>query len=349
MKINTEIIKKYIKILLVTIIIFYVIYLLYKFFYKIPESFENNIDCSLCKLSHNNNKCIHLKSLQKTNNNLIEIDSSFIFCPWEPNCTGSSIECCSGNQSEFYSNNFMLDQIHSHIITNQLQICFPEFSNNQYCIDLSLNKNLRGMAFKKELKQQQIFNRPNFTISNELYTYTLNDKNLNDISDTYILNHYQYFDCSGNIKSNNNQIFNQEQLDKFYSNNYFGVASDAEYTTQQDTKNKYNNYSSKKNLKMELKNLLPITDSSNVPVSIINQYLSAINRFYEKQISNMTGPKTHSFNQEMVFDNNTLETKTPTFFVYNNDPNNEYQCQPSITGNPKFKYCGPEPQYMPFQ
>ena len=71
-------------------------------------------------------------------------------------------------------------------------------------------------------------------------------KNLNDISDTYILNHYQYFDCSGNIKSNNNQIFNQEQLDKFYSNNYFGVASDAEYTTQQDTKNKYNNMKTNK-------------------------------------------------------------------------------------------------------
>jgi hypothetical protein len=344
MKINNDIIKKYIKIFLITLIIFYVIYLIHYFFYKIPESFENNIDCSLCKLSHNNSKCIHLKNIELSNNILRETDSSFLFCPWESNClNATNIECCSGNQSDFYNNNFILNE--TSIINQQLELCFPDFSNNQYCIDLSLNKNIKGMIFKKQLKQRQQFNNSTgYTISNQLYTYTLKNKNMENISDNYTLNHYQYLDCLGNIKSNNDEIFNQEELNKFSSNNYFDVASDASYTTQQDFK-----YSPKEELKMELQNLLPINDPSNVSASIINQYLSAINRFYENHISNMLGPKTHSFNQEMVFDNNTLETKKPTFFVYNNDPNNEYECQPSITGNPKFKYCGPEPQYTPFQ
>jgi hydrogenase expression/formation protein HypD len=84
-----------------------------------------------------------------------------------------------------------------------------------------------------------------------------------------------------------------------------------------------------------------VQNSGNAPVSVINTYLNAINSFYEKQIQNLTGPRDHVFNQELVFDNNTLETATPTFFTYDDKPNNTYQCQESVTGNSVFKDCGP--------
>ena len=48
---------------------------------------------------------------------------------------------------------------------------------------------------------------------------------------------------------------------------------------------------------------------------------------------------------QLVFDNNSLEIKQSTFFTYNKDANNVYDCSPSITGNPKFEYCGPEAYY----
>jgi hypothetical protein len=73
--------------------------------------------------------------------------------------------------------------------------------------------------------------------------------------------------------------------------------------------------------------------------------LNAINSFYEKQIQNSSGPREHSYNQQLVFDNNSLETKQSTFFTYNKDVNNVYDCKPSITGNSKFEYCGPEAYY----
>ena len=99
---------------------------------------------------------------------------------------------------------------------------------------------------------------------------------------------------------------------------------------------------------MELRRLESIPSTGNAPVSIINTYLNAINSFYEKQIRNLTGPRDHVFNQELVFDNNTLETVTPTFFTYDDTANNSYQCQESVTGNSLFKDCGPA-AYVGFQ
>jgi hypothetical protein len=95
----------------------------------------------------------------------------------------------------------------------------------------------------------------------------------------------------------------------------------------------------------KLKRLETIPSSGNAPVSVINTYLNAINGFYEKQIANSTGPREHSYNQQLVFDNNSLETKQSTFFTYNKDVNNVYDCSPSITGNAKFDYCGPQAYY----
>ena len=107
-------------------------------------------------------------------------------------------------------------------------------------------------------------------------------------------------------------------------------------------------YPSNNDLEMELRRLESIPSTGNAPVSIINTYLNAINSFYEKQIRNLTGPRDHVFNQELVFDNNTLETVTPTFFTYDDTANNSYQCQESVTGNSLFKDCGPA-AYVGFQ
>ena len=47
-----------------------------------------------------------------------------------------------------------------------------------------------------------------------------------------------------------------------------------------------------------------------------------------------------------VMDRNNLDLKEKTFFVYENEPNNNYECQESITGDNTFKYCGPVPNYQ---
>ena len=96
---------------------------------------------------------------------------------------------------------------------------------------------------------------------------------------------------------------------------------------------------------MELKNLPSVDQGGLAPVSTINQYLTAINNFYEKQMANLIGPKTHSYNQTLQFDIDGLETKETTFFKYDGSFNNTYDCHSSITGNKLFDYCGPSAYY----
>jgi hypothetical protein len=136
-------------------------------------------------------------------------------------------------------------------------------------------------------------------------------------------------------------------IQDFEKHNYMGVDASASYTTFQDNKQRL--YPSREDFEMELKNLPPIQDVSNVPVSVIKTYLTHINRFYEKQFANMTGPRTHTVPQTLQFDNNGISIKSNTFFVYDNSSNNSYDCQESITGNKKFKYCGPPALYTEFR
>ena len=102
-------------------------------------------------------------------------------------------------------------------------------------------------------------------------------------------------------------------------------------------------------LAMEFKRLEYVEPGGTAPTGVIDQYLRAINGFYEKQIASMLGPRTHAVNDQLVFENDGLETKKSTFFVYENEPNNEFECQPSITGEDKFKYCGPSAYYSEFK
>ena len=153
----------------------------------------------------------------------------------------------------------------------------------------------------------------------------------------YLLNSDEFLNCIGDICNNNTKRFTSQMLSDFSENDYFGI--DASYNAYGSGQQRY--YPNNKDLEMELKRLETIPSSGNAPVSVINTYLNAINNFYQKQVQNLTGPRDHVFDQQLVFDNNSLETKTPTFFTYENEKNNTYECQDSVTGNSKFEYCGP--------
>ena len=189
------------------------------------------------------------------------------------------------------------------------------------------------------------------------FSYRLMNNNSNIIlnlanPNQYLLNSDQFFNCMGEIKQDISGSFTTAQIADFSINDYFGTSGrpiaegglgEASYSALGSIPS--NSYPSNKDLEMEFKRLETVPSSGSAPVSVINSYLNAINSFYEKQIANSTGPREHSYNQQLVFDNNSLEIKQSTFFTYNKDANNVYDCSPSITGNPKFEYCGPEAYY----
>jgi hypothetical protein len=198
---------------------------------------------------------------------------------------------------------------------------------------------------------------PNFLLQeSKNYSYRLLNNNNSPFNlvnpNQYLLNSDQFFNCMGEIKQDISGSFTSAQLTDFSNNDYFGTAGrpleqgglgNAPYSALGSIP--ANSYPSNTDLEMELKRLETIPSSGNAPVTVINTYLNAINGFYEKQIANSTGPREHSYNQQLVFDNNSLETKQSTFFTYNKDVNNVYDCSPSITGNAKFDYCGPQAYY----
>lgn len=192
-----------------------------------------------------------------------------------------------------------------------------------------------------------IFTNYNIPTSNYLdISYNLLLKTTNNSPTSYLLNPDQFFNCFGQVKQDNSGVFSTRDLIELSNNDYFGTGTDSSYSALGSAI--ITAYPSNNDLQMELKRLESIPSSGNAPVSVINTYLNAINSFYEKQIQNLTGPRDHVFNQELVFDNNTLETATPTFFTYDDKPNNTYQCQESVTGNSLFKDCGPA-AYVGFQ
>ena len=208
----------------------------------------------------------------------------------------------------------------------------------------TLEKNNFRQA-KTDLKT--LFSRYNIPSYNYLdISYNLLLKTTNNAPTSYLLNNDQFFNCFGEIIQDNSGVFSAADLLDLSNNDYFGTGTDASYSAF--GANAITGFPNDNDLQMELRRLESIPSSGNAPVSIINTYLNAINSFYEKQITNLTGPRDHVFNQELVFDNNTLETVTPTFFTYDDTANNTYQCQESVTGNSLFKDCGPA-AYVGFQ
>ena len=204
--------------------------------------------------------------------------------------------------------------------------------------DLTTLEKARYNEAKNDLKR--IYDAYGIPSTNYLdIKYNLTTKTGQSTLSRYLLNPSQFFNCFGQIKQDNSGVFSASNLRDFSINDYFGTGVDSSYSAFGAIDS--STYPSNNDLQMELARLQRIPSSGNAPVSIINTYLNAINSFYQKQIQNLTGPRDHVFNQELVFDNNTLETVTPTFFTYEDTPNNSYQCQQSVTGNSIFKDCGP--------
>jgi hypothetical protein len=204
--------------------------------------------------------------------------------------------------------------------------------------DLTTLEKARYTAAKNDLKR--IYDTYGIPSTNYLdIKYNLRTKAGQSTLSRYLLNPSQFFNCFGEIKQDSSAVFSASNLRDFSINDYFGTGVDASYSAFGAIASTA--YPSNNDLQMELARLQQIPSSGNAPVSIINTYLNAINSFYQKQIQNLTGPRDHVFNQELVFDNNTLETATPTFFTYDDKANNSYQCQESVTGNSIFKDCGP--------
>ena len=163
-------------------------------------------------------------------------------------------------------------------------------------------------------------------------------------SKEYILDENEFLNCFGRIESSD--LTMDFTVSGEYYGDYFGVSDPSLVTFRETTPFDSGPIS---DLSAELRRLQNVPPGGNAPVGVINQYLNAINGFYERHIANMLGPKTHTPNNQLVFENDNLEIKTPTFFKYETDPNNTYECQPSITGNDKFKDCGPTAHYTEFK
>ncbi len=230
--------------------------------------------------------------------------------------------------------------------------------NNQLS-ELNPNQNKSTQGYTKIQLQTML---SNFFVTNIRYQdisyIPVNSSSLvpitNLINNTqYLLNEDQFFNCFGQVKdvcANNTgtgSTFQQSIQSNIQDGiNYFGVSDETIKTASELTSN---NYGPSMDLAMELAYLENVQPGGTAPVSVINQYLNAINGFYENQIQNLIGPRTHAINDQIVFDNNTLETKQNTFLTYENDPNNSYECAESVTNNEKFKYCGPTPYYSDFK
>ena len=258
-----------------------------------------------------------------------------------------------------------LDENNNHVL--QLNVISPLETINTYLTNNSKQKNLQTpitildltssqkiqlTSIKNTLKELYSSSNPNL-VTKKSITYTLvgNKNNVtnayepitnNNTKEQYILNPDQFFDCMGGVNNSNSGTLSQFDISS--SKVMLGAIDEGSYNPY-GTVAQLDLYPSNKDLEMELRRLETIPSSGNVPVNVISTYLNAINNFYEKQIQNLTGSKSNTFNQETINDIYSIKTIKPTFFTYTNTYNNEYQCQDSITGNSAFKYCGPSAYY----
>ena len=100
-KINLNFIKNSAKFLILAFLIIYCIYILYFSSLKTVESFESynkTEDCSKCEVKPSSGNCIKIYDFSysiiddgqtELTISFEKIDTSYIFCPWEPNCDNS--------------------------------------------------------------------------------------------------------------------------------------------------------------------------------------------------------------------------------------------------------------------
>lgn len=363
-----------IKIFIIGLIIVVCLYILYFSSISTHEGLENN-ECTSCEVKPSLGKCIPIKDLSVNgfgdniqNIDFDVIDTSYVFCPWTPKCNDVKNIVTQTKNPELLDENIQ-DTINDPIKccpddtfykSNTLNInMLPQFLNmKNICAKINSSPNLADIKTKLGDDYTQLaalcaqpdmkglyFNKVSNTSPTAVkgsYQYKLLDERTVPLGNDYVLQPNELFNCFGNKKKSTTVAdlsFSPANIQEFETHNFFDVDASASYTTMQD--NKQRPYPSRQDFEMELKNLPPLNKSDNVPTSVINTYLTAINGFYEKQFANMIGAQTHAVPQTLQFDNDGLSSKTNTFFVYDGTENNKYDCQPSITGNDKFKYCGP--------
>ena len=185
-------------------------------------------------------------------------------------------------------------------------------------------------------------------ISGAIYEYKLANENGDIVGNPeYLLQVDEFLNCFGDISKVNTSTFTEEQMALFEDENYFDVADDASYQTQQDYTQTA--YPSQEDLETEIANLPDISQTSDVPVSVVNQYLTAINSFYDKQMHNMLyTPYQYPYNSLQI-DNDSMDVVASNYFIYDasnyftEDTDNSYECVEAVTGSDNFKYCGPTP------
>ena len=160
---------------------------------------------------------------------------------------------------------------------------------------------------------------------------------------SYLLKENEFLNCFGNKLSITNPTFTQENENDFSNNNYFGISHENILTYGESVANEYG---PKIDELSELKSLENIPENSQVSSNIVGQYLGFINSFYDKQMNKIYENRYNHNEQILQMDRNNLDLKEKTFFVYENEPNNNYECLESITGDNTFKYCGPVPNYQ---
>ena len=230
-------------------------------------------------------------------------------------------------------------------IQDKLNTLLQKYYNSNRTVlsigDIRSLQEIRRKIIEKNIKPK------NELIEEKNYKYKMVDTNINEL--TYEpLDNNNYINCTG-IKENELEILDAYDVD--ISNNYFGITDpSASYRSFSESDYNNNNTLTENKLKGELRRLQTISGGNTlVSPNVINQYLTAINSFYEKQIKNLMGPKTHNFDRTLEFDNNNLDIKNNTFFTYDNEKNNEYTCKPSLLTDPDFSYCGPDAYYTGIQ
>lgn len=343
---------------------------------EIKSGIKNNVQCCpddtfyssnttninmLPQLTHVKNMCSRIN----TSNNLINIANRVgdDYLELRALCNQVDLSGLYFNKEVKYSGNVLKDpNLSVQEIIDYQDILEVKLVNTggktKRTQDLTiLNNELRGLDLTNSddlNRKQQIQNNlaDNFflsTISNETYQYKLLTNTGTDLGESYILQENEFFNCFGNkekVKTVEDISFTQTDLQKFDEQNYFDVDDNAPYTTIQD--NVLRPYPSVEDFEMELRNLPPIQESTNVSTSVIATYLNSINSFYQKQLNALIGPRTHAVPQTLEFDNDSLSIKPSTFLVYDGSINTDFDCEPSVTSDDKFKYCGPASYHPEF-
>lgn len=256
-------------------------------------------------------------------------------------------------------------------MTNDLTLSIA-FNEDMTFLNNNSNKNLNQFTqtelqkldvIKNNITNNYITSTSDTIISS--YNYMLLDNSFNIMNsqataisqtgtDQYLILPDQFINCTGVVNDICNQTYediSQEFITKFTGDNmykYMKPSADASYTTQQDSMPV--NYGPSMDIAMELKRLETVQQGGLAPTNVINQYLTAINGFYENQIKTLLAPKNHSYDSKLVFQNNGTLERDNTFFVYKGkNSTNDYSFNMPPTQDASFGWYGPSPLYSPLK